>query len=366
MKDKEIKLLIDARSLGQKPSGVGIYIYNLVKEFYKNSEYKIVLISDVSLSKEMIELEEKGIKIINYGKVIHKNFSLYSYYKFVQKCIYDEKPDVFWEGNSLVPINIKNPYGKLAVTIHDVFPITYPKYYGWVYENYFKYGLKKTIKNFDILIYNSVETKNETERILPQAKSKLNYVGYIIVPKLPNIEISDNNSFLYIGNLEKRKGTDILIKAYKEYKRLGGKKELRLGGKIREKYIEELIDEVSKEVEGLKYLGYLENEERDKEYASCSCFVFPSKAEGFGIPIIEVMNYNKPIIASELSIFKEIVGESINYVDIGNKEGVKSLANVMLYIKDEVNYKGYKEVVDSYVGKNLVEGIMNYIRKIVK
>ena len=154
-----MKLLVDARALGKRPSGIGMYIFNMISELKKYSQLEIVLVSDIAESKEMNMLANQGIRICTYGSEIKKNFGLFRYYKFVQKVIMDEKPEVFWEGNSLVPIKIKNPYGKRMVTIHDMFPITHEEHYGKKYKYYFWYGVKKTIKNFDILIFNSEETQ---------------------------------------------------------------------------------------------------------------------------------------------------------------------------------------------------------------
>ena len=43
-------------------------------------------------------------------------------------------------------------------------------------------------------------------------------------------KLRDNNAFLYVGNLEKRKGTDLLLDGYLEYLKAGGTKDLRFAG----------------------------------------------------------------------------------------------------------------------------------------
>ena len=352
------KLLMDARSLGSKPSGVGIYIYNILKSLDRD-KFSISLVTDVIESNEIKELGDSGMHIYSYGKKIDKNLSLYSYYKFIQKCIHEDKPDIFWEGNNLVPITLKNPYGKLYVTIHDMFPLSNPEYYGRVYPYYFKRGIKKTINTFDGFIYNSYNTKSEAKKYFPVLKEKDNIVSYIIVPRLPKIEINDNNCFLYVGNLEKRKGTDILLKAYRLYREKGGTKGLRLGGKVREDDIQELLDKTIKEVEGIEYLGYLTEEEKNKEYASCNTFLFPSRLEGFGIPVVEVMNYYKPVIASELDTIKEVVGDCITYIN----DDVDSLVKAMSEYSKEVDKEAYDKVIDKYTNESIGKLIEDYLVK---
>ncbi len=357
-----MKILMDARSLGVKPSGIGIYIYNLIKEISKYPDFECSLITDVTLSNEMKEFEANGLRIYRYGKSVKKNFELFSYYKFVQWCINDCKPDVFWEGNNLVPIKIENPYGKMIATIHDMFPLSDPEHFGRVYPYYFRYGIRQTLKHFDILVYNSVNTKQETERFFPSAKDKQSFVGYIIVPYLEEREITDNGSFLYVGNLETRKGTDILLKAYRKYREMGGTKPLRLGGKVREEGIQKLLDETVRETQSVTYLGYLTEEDRNQEYASCSSFLFPSRAEGFGIPIIEVMNYNKPVIAGELDTLKEIVGDAITYFSLDN-DPVGNLAAAMMDETVKADAKEYRKVIEKYSSEVLCEHYKKFLRE---
>lgn len=331
-----MKILVDARSLGSKPSGIGIYIYNFIKQLITYKDVNISLITDVVVSDEMKKLSQTdGVTVYAYGSEIQKSFGLYSYFKFVQKKIHEVKPDVFWEGNNLVPIKIKNPYGKFVTTVHDMFPLYMKECYGQVYPYYFRYGMWKTVKQVDAIIYNSKETRKETEQYFPAAKKVESFISYIVVDVKQQTEVTDEDYFLYIGNLEKRKGTDILLKAYQEYCNKGGKKKLIIAGKFRENDIEELYQEISAKVDGLEYVGYASEEMKDRLLAGCSGFVFPSRAEGFGIPVVEALIYQKPVLASELSIFDEIVGDAVKYVGCSEANATEKWAEAMLHTEEQ-------------------------------
>ena len=72
-----MKVLIDARSLGRKPSGIGMYIYNFVDELAKKSDWDIRLLTDVVESSEMKKLQEdREIKIYSFGKPVSKNIMI--------------------------------------------------------------------------------------------------------------------------------------------------------------------------------------------------------------------------------------------------------------------------------------------------
>ncbi len=362
-----MKLLIDARSLGSHPSGIGIYVFDFLKELIKDRRFEITLLSDVATSSEMLWLAQQNIPIITYGKLISKSAGVFSYFKFIQDSLEYYQPDLFWEPNNLIPVPLKRYQGKIMVTIHDVFPITQPETHGFLYPIYFKYGIRQTLKQADMITYNSVETKTETERAFPQAKDISHLISYIIVDKpdftdapitpdvlFKDVRIDGEDYFLYIGNLEKRKGSDLLLKAYARYRKLGGERKLYLGGSIREDDIQRLYDQISKETPGIVSLGYVGNEQKTALFRHCAGFLFPSRAEGFGIPIVEAMHYNKPILASDLSIFHEIVGDAISYFDSSGteEEQIQSLANAMLKLTS-ADLNAYTTIVQRYLPNQL-------------
>lgn len=356
-----MKILVDARSMGVRPSGVGMYLYNFIDAMRKEEDIEFCLISDVAESSEIQNLQKHGISVLLYGKQIGKSMGLYGYYRFVQKCIHEIKPEIFWEGNNMVPIKIMNPYGKFIVTIYDVFPVSTPQYYSKFYQKYFKWGIHNTLKYVDGIIYDSMDARNETEKYFPKAKEKQSHVSYIIIDDMPTVPIVDGQYFLYMGNLEKRKGTDLLLDAYWEYVSRGGERELYLAGKVREKEIENQLEEVQNKTTKIHYLGYITEEEKWHRYAECGCFLFPSMAEGFGMPVLEALNYGKPVIASKLDVFKELEGELLNYYEQGEnrQEALHNLVNMMNQFKLPDRTECQK-VLQRYEKENLTEATKQF------
>lgn len=350
------KILIDARSMASTPSGIGMYLYNFLKEIINYKNFEITLITDVIESEEIKYFQKLNIDIISYGSKVSNNFKVFSYFKFIKKELTKLNPDVFWEPNFIIPINLKFK-GKKIITIHDIFPITHPECYNWKYRIYFKFFLSKTIKNIDYIMYDSKTTKDGVENWNPRVKNIKSDITYIAIDFFDNkIKTIDKNYFIYIGNIEKRKGFDLLLEAYNLYNQHGGKNKLYIVGKLKEKKLKEKISKL----EGIKYFGYVDKKEKNKLLNECSCFIFPSRAEGFGMPIIEAMHYNKPIIASDLKIFKELIGNCINYFELTNdfNETFNNLFLSMLNY-DKCDQNRYKKVTEKYSSNKL-------IRKIIK
>ncbi|MDD3028209.1 MAG: glycosyltransferase family 1 protein [Erysipelotrichaceae bacterium] len=327
-----IKLLIDARTLGSSPSGVGYYAYNFILGLHKNPDLKLILASDVCQSDELNHLRDLGLEIVSYGKPIKKSFKVFEYLGFVDGLIEKYQPDYFWEINNLLPRKMSGPNCKKIVTIHDVFPLYQKDAYGLVYRIYFRLGMGATLRNADILFYNSQSTKANCEKYFPKAKKLKNYISYIIMDmEEKSAGKVDNDYFLYVGNLEYRKGVDLLLGAFDRYVAGGGKKKLLLAGKIRDDKIEGMLGDLTKHNSQIEYLGYIDESLKNELYQGCSAFVFPSRAEGFGMPVIEASLYHKPVIISKIDVFEELMGDNAYYfkLDKSNEASVDNLVEVL-------------------------------------
>lgn len=361
-------LLVDARNLGTKPSGVGMYAYNFIEQLSKYNDIEMHVIVDVAESTEILMLRKNArINVHSYGKLVNKSVYVYKYFKYVKQIIDEVKPNVFWETNNLSPIRLENPYGKFIVTIHDVFPLTMPKYYKKTYPMYFRIGVNKTLRNCDGVVYNSITTRKTVEKFFPKAKNKKSYISYIIIPSIRKTECAEKYGFLYMGNLEKRKGTDILLKAYDRYIEKGGKQELHIAGKICEADIEEQLQKNLSRNKTLKYLGYVNGSEKIENYNACRCFIFPSRAEGFGMPIIEALSCGKNVIASNLDIFTEIVG---NYViqfslDLNAEKAAENLSECMLRYDIHHEKVDCSDLVSKYSESKLAPQMYEFLKELV-
>ncbi|MBI5591182.1 MAG: glycosyltransferase family 4 protein [Deltaproteobacteria bacterium] len=61
--------------------------------------------------------------------------------------------------------------------------------------------------------------------------------------------------------------------------------------------------------------GYISENELSAVWEGCSCLIFPSLFEGFGIPVLEAMNFNKPVLCSNASSLPEVAGNAALYFD---------------------------------------------------
>lgn len=363
-----MKIIIDIRKLSNKPSGIGMYIYNFVKGLLKYSNFELLAITDVLISEEILELKSLNLKIINYGREVNNNFEVFKYFRFIEGIIDKEKPDYFWEPNFIIPINLKKKFKnvRFMITIFDLIPILNTEFCSLQYRIYFKYFLRKTIKNVDDILYISNTVKKQCEDIYPIIKNKKSLMNYVIIDGKENKyekEFKDLDYFLFIGNIEERKGIRILIDAYRLYVKKGGNKKLKIVGSIRDENIEKLINEQSKlNDRSLEYLGYVDENKKEYLIENTSALIFPSHVEGFGIPPVEAVMLGKPVIVSNIEIFREILGDCGNYFDISGtyENSVNMLCNMMFDYK-KLNSSDSRKLIKKYESKKLTENLIKFL-----
>lgn len=141
---------------------------------------------------------------------------------------------------------------------------------------------------------------------------------------LSKYSLDDSQYFLFVGRFEWKKGVDRLIRGFDAYKSSRGvddKLKLLLVGK--DGFGSE---DLKKMIAGSKYRdfivrpGFVTDQDLGALYRRASAFVFPTRFEGFGMPILEAMSYNVPVVASDIQILKEIGSDAFLAVDADNAE----------------------------------------------
>ncbi len=146
---------------------------------------------------------------------------------------------------------------------------------------------------------------------------------------------SGREYFLHTGAIHPRKNLVNLLKAFSLFKkRQQSGMKLLLAGRLAWKY-----QSFAKNLETYKYredvvlTGYLEESELAALTGAAYALVYPSLHEGFGVPVLEAMQCDVPVITSSGSSMQEIAGDAALYV---NAEDPQSIAeNMMRIYKDE-------------------------------
>ena len=154
----------------------------------------------------------------------------------------------------------------------------------------------------------------------------------------------DKPFLLYVGQRGGYKNFEVLLKAFGAWKMNSEFELVCVGGKP---WNNDEIDFMGRHGLGgkVKLLGYLADEELMGLYSAAAVFVYPSKYEGFGIPLLEAMSCGTPVITCNNSSLCEIAGIAAEYFDAGSAEQLRGALDKVLEdkaLRDGMIEKGFK------------------------
>jgi glycosyltransferase involved in cell wall biosynthesis len=204
---------------------------------------------------------------------------------------------------------------KKIMTIHDMNKVHLKKSKPGSINRYLK-RLRKRINAVDKVVAISQFVANDVIHYFPEAAGKVS----VVYNGADKLTLDDNHvpvrvpqkPFLFtIGLLSVQKGFHLLpaLLAGNDY-------ELVIAG-IETPHKDKIIEEAIKYncLDRVIITGPVSDDDKTWYYKNCSAFVFPSIAEGFGLPVIEAMYFGKPVFLARSTSLPEVGGELAYYFD---------------------------------------------------
>jgi len=133
--------------------------------------------------------------------------------------------------------------------------------------------------------------------------------------------------FLYPANLWEHKNHKTLLIAYKSYcRKIETPWKLVLTGHLDANDSGKIIALIETLNLGnlVTFRGFLEGDEYHQVWADAGAMVFPSNYEGFGLPLLEAMEWDVPIIAADLPSLREVADSAAYFIDQHSPEAISS------------------------------------------
>ncbi len=259
--------------------------------------------------------------IANIKDVFHAANRLFALTGKVSTIKVKNQPDIF---HLTTPWPLKVQGAKTVVTIHDLIPLKVP-FTTLDLKEYFYRLFKWAAESADLILSVSEHTKKDIMEIygVPDEKIKVTYQSY----KGADLEVNQADAavylkskkletekyILFVGNIEPKKNIKQLIRAFAYIKK--GYKLAIVGHKawMSDSQLVGLQSYLKKKEYVM--LDYVTEEELSMLYSNAFCMVFPSLYEGFGLPVLEAMQNNCPVICSDRSSLPEVGGDAALYVD---------------------------------------------------
>ena len=330
-----MRIGIDIRLIGKKQTGSEAVVFNLVKNLAKiDSVNEYFLFTDISNEKNISEIKEelgiesnKNFKIISLGlvnKFLWNFWTLQMYFRKNPVDIYHTQYITPW----FVPRETK-----IVTIIHDISFNFFPQFIKFSDLFFLKTLIPISLRRADKIIAVSEFTKDEIIKYYKINPEKIECVynaisdeflssptdGEISQERLDETREKYNlpeKFILYVGTLQPRKNIPMLIEAYAKTKDSLGNIKLVICGNRNAYNYDVKIDEVLK-INNLDnnviFPGFIDEYDKKNVFQLAHVFIFPSLYEGFGIPILEAMSQNVPVLASDIPSLKEIAENGALY-----------------------------------------------------
>lgn len=249
-----------------------------------------------------------------------------------------KKPDIFFATVYFSPMLTQC---KLVSVVYDITTMKYEAYAD--HRKMFDLRMKNTIERSRYLITISKYTKNalcEYYGILPENVIDVPLAPHIVplveqtadIQRIIRARYSLQEPYiLYVGNIGPHKNLITLLNAFKNLKeRKTVPHKLVLCGKTN--WGSDVIA-AAKELgleESVIFTGYVPDEDLPAIYSGAQLFVFVSKYEGFGLPLVEAMGFGLPVICSNTTALPEVAGNAAFLVNPDDQEVIaEAMANVL-------------------------------------
>jgi glycosyltransferase involved in cell wall biosynthesis len=213
----------------------------------------------------------------------------------------------------------------VVVTIHDLLPFQVKAYNPSLKSAYARVCNTICIKRAAAIIVPFRVTRDELIASHGALASKIHVVNYGVDhatyyprPAVPR----KARRVLYVGEVSRAKGVDVLISAFARIKKSIPDAELVIGGKGRDRaQLEETARSLG--LDGVEFLGFVPEAELAELYASAAVMVFPSRY-GFGLSTLEAMACGTPVVVAATLDAPEFVSDAGLLVTPGDAEELAS------------------------------------------
>lgn len=335
-----MKIGFDAKRAFLNNTGLGNYsrwLITSLASFYPENSYHLY----TTRSSNRAELF-KSFKNIHTVIAPNKTFSSYWRSSGIIKNLKRDGIEVYHGLSHELPSGIDKSGIKSVVTVHDVIALRFPQYFSAINRFIYNSKLKYACRVADKIIAISERTKQDLVEMLQVDAGKITVIYQSCDASFKTEASAERKQtvkkkyqlpdkyILSVGTIEERKNLLLLVNALPRIKDIP----LVLVGKQTD-YAEKVKAAIRQHglTDRVIFLDRVDFTDLPAIYQQAHVFVYSSRYEGFGIPILEALCSGTPVIASTGSCLEEAGGPDSLYVDPDDAAGLA--AKLMMVLGDE-------------------------------
>jgi len=326
----------DAKRAAQNRTGLGNYSRYVIRilqkyapeqslHLYIPNPKKEAALRDIDLSENVVRHYPKGV-CAHLPRAIWRSWG-------VSRDLRKDGIDLFHGLSNELPLNIRKSGCKSIVTIHDLIFKSHPQYYKAIDRKIYDFKFRRACEDADRVIAVSEFTKQKIIESYGITAEKITVVYQGCDPAFA-ADIDDEalervrakyslppRYVLYVGSIEERKNLMLVAQAMRKVAPSGLK--VVAVGKVTP-YLFKVKEFLHKEglEDSFLFLHNVPFADLPALYRRAAVFVYPSRIEGFGIPLLEAVSGGVPAIGCTGSCLEEAGGPGGIYVDPDDAEAM--------------------------------------------
>ncbi len=331
-----MKVGVDLRPVLSRPTGVGIWLFHLLKALKGKRENLSFVYFSCSLKERF---PASKLRELPEGKLVDRrlpvrliNYLLLRWGLPSFELLTGEKVDVVF---SPTPVVMPSRRARKIVTVHDLFFYEYPEKVSREFGVYYRERVRASLREADRIIAVSSYTARKIATLLG-FEGKIRVIPEAARPFPPPepVEGLPEEFLLFMGGCEPRKNLATLLRA------------LRL---LKDPPALVVVGSASacNGSSGVVWLGYVSDAQLHYLYKKALALVVPSLDEGFGLPVLEAMSLGVPVLCSSWGALREVAQEAALYFHpLSPQQIAETIENFLSSpaLREELVQKGKRRV----------------------
>ena len=306
--------------LDQRLEGIGWFTYETVKRLVaKHPNYKFIFFFDRSVHPRFV-FADNVTPIVLFPPARHPVL-FYAWFEWsVRRALKQYQVDLFISPDGFLSLYTDVP---TLLVIHDLAYLHFPNQVKYIEQQYYRYFMPRFVQKAARIATVSQYSKQDIHQqyAIPLANIDVVYNGAraSFVPlaieeqqRTKATYAAGQDYFFYIGAVHPRKNVHRLIAAFDQFKTAtNAPMKLLIGGRFawQTGVVKEVYDQAVHQ-QDIEFLGYVADEVVPQLMGSAFAFTYISLFEGFGIPLLEAMCCEVPVITANVSSMPEVIGNA--------------------------------------------------------
>jgi glycosyltransferase involved in cell wall biosynthesis len=309
------RVLVDGYPLGEgsRDRGIGIYLSTVLTGLAAKGEFSLH-----ALAQPGTALPE-GVEPIWIKRRLPPRWAPMEHEWLLARCLRHVSADVYWSPGQTPPRRVRMPW---LQTLHDLTPLVFPHPYLHADAQRWR-RMRERLSQADAILVPSESTASQARQLLGLESSRIHVVPHGVSTSFrPNGPSSpgDVPYVLLVAAWGPHKGFEDAAAAIARVAERGLPHHLFIAGpqdRWMSKHIQDIVA-ASTRPDRVRSLGFVAD--LPALYRGADVVVMPSRAEGFGLPVLEAMACGATVVSYDNTSLPEVVGEAGVLVPDGDRE----------------------------------------------